>query len=386
MSPKATDVQSTEVAEYPTLNNIVSVEDFEKVAAKYLTAAGWAYYASGADDEFGIQDARRVFRKTALRPRIFRAVEPVSTSTTILGMPSSLPLYFSPTGIGRYAHRDADSIIPSIAGEEGLLYCMPTGSPHETIFNARSRPEQKLLFQLYANRDRERTKTLIRRVEALGAAAIFLTVDSPVLGKREKDDRVQAADGADTIAPSAGGLAKTSSLGLLNPLLTWDDLAWLQSITSLPIVVKGVQTAEDAILAHAYGASGVVLSNHGGRSQDTAQPPMLTLLEINKHAPQLLKAPIRDKFQILVDGGVRRGTDVIKAIALGASAVGIGRPILYSMCGDYGADGLRRLVQILRTEIATNMALAGAKNLDELVPEMVNVGRVWHEVAPRVKL
>lgn len=372
--------------EYPALHSIISVADFERVAESYVSTAGWAYYASGADDEISISDARRTFRKITLRPRVLRPVEPISTTTTILGNPSSLPIYISPTGIGRYAHKDAETLISSVCGEEGLLYCMPTGSPHEAIFGAKSHPDQKLFFQLYANRDPENTKALVRKIEALGAAAIFLTVDTPVLGKRERDDRVQAADGADTVSPGAGGLAKTSSQGLLNPLLSWDDLAWLRKTTKLPMVLKGVQTVEDAVLAHAHGVDGIVLSNHGGRSLDTAQAPITTLLEIRRHAPQLLTAPIRNKFQVLLDGGVRRGTDVIKAVALGATAVGIGRPVLYSMCAGYGAEGLRRLIQILRTELSMNMALAGAKDIDHLVPELVNTERAENEVSRRVKL
>lgn len=372
--------------EPPMLNSIVSVQDFAKMAKKYLSEAGWAYYASAADDELCVEDAKRVFRRIMTRPRILRRVEPVCTRTNILGYESSLPLYFSPTGQGRYACKDAEAIISRVAGEEGLHYCMPTGSSHELIFQARVSPTQPLFFQLYTGRDKERTKDLLRKVERLGAAAIFLTVDSPVLGKRERDDRVRAAAGEDTISATSGGLAKTSSLGLLNPLLCWEDLKWIRETTKLPLVLKGVQTVEDAVLAHAHGVDGIVLSNHGGRSQDTAQPPILTLLEIRRHAPYLLSPPIRKDFQVLLDGSIRRGTDIIKAIALGATAVGIGRPVLYSMCGGYGQQGLQRLCQILRSEISTNMALAGAACVDDLVPEMINSQRAEHEMSRRIKL
>ncbi|KAH7313773.1 cytochrome b2 [Stachybotrys elegans] len=377
---------SSQPAQFPPLTSIVSVDDFEKVAQSYLTPAGWAYYCSGADDEYSIADARRLFRKIALRPRILRRVEPVSTAINLLGCPSSLPIYFSPTGQGKYAYREADaeSVIAAAAGREGLVYCMPTSAVHDVVFGAKSMPEQRLFFQLYTGRDREKTKALLRKVEALGATAIFLTVDSPVLGKRERDDRIRAAEGDDTIL--TGGFAKKSSMGLLNPLLSWEDLTWIREATSLPLVIKGVQTVEDAVLAHAHGADGIVLSNHGGRSQDTAQAPILTLLEIRRHAPSLLTSPIKERFQVLLDGGVRRGTDVVKALALGATAVGIGRPVLYSMCAGYGERGLRRLASIFRAEIETNMALAGARNVGELVPEMVNSERAEKEVSRRIKL
>ncbi|KAF4435205.1 glycolate oxidase [Fusarium austroafricanum] len=370
---------------YPPLNTIISLADFEKIAQSCLTASGWAYYSSGAEDEYSILDAKQTFREISLRPRILRQVEPISTETTILGSPSSLPIYFSPTGIGRYAHRDAERIVSAVAGREGLIYCMPTSASCESVTNARSVADQSLFFQLYTGRDKDHTKTILREAKRLGVKAVFLTVDSPVLGKRERDDRIRAADGEDTIA-GAGGVAKTTSRGLLNPLLSWDDIGWIREAAGLPLVLKGVQTVEDAVLAHLHGLDGIVLSNHGGRSQDTAQPPMVTLLEIRQYAPHLLSPSIRHKFQVFLDGGIRRGTDVIKAVALGATAVGIGRPALFSMCAGYGEKGLHRLVQILRAEVETNMALIGARNIKELVPEMVNSERAEVGVSRRVKL
>lgn len=380
---KAEDAEKTG-AKFPPLHMMVSVADFEKVAETYLSPAGWAYYSSGADDELSIADSRRIFRKMALRPRVLRHVEPVSAETSILGFKSSLPIYITPTGQGKYAYNNAEAVLATGAGREGIIYCMPTGASHEAVFAARTSPDQPLFFQLYSHRDMERAKAMIRKVEGLGAAAIFLTVDSPVIGKRERDDRLRAADGDDTLL--VGGLAKTSSMGMLNPLLSWTDLTWIRETTTLPLVIKGIQTVEDAVLAHQYGADGIVLSNHGGRSQDTAQAPILTLLEIRRHAPQLLEPSAKKKFQVFVDGGFRRGTDVIKAIALGATAVGIGRPVLYSMCAGYGEKGLRRLINILRAEIETNMAMAGARSVNDLVPEMVNSERAEKEVSRRVKL
>lgn len=386
-APESASSDETEnVQNFPPLTSMVGVDDFEKVAAKYLSPAGWAYYASGADDELSIADSRRVFRKIAIRPRVLRHVEPVSPKTLILGFESSLPIYITPTGQGKYAYAESNSeaVIATAAGREDVIYCMPTSAVPDIVFAARVRPDQPLFFQLYFNRDRERARALIQKVEALGANAIFLTVDTPVLGKRERDDRLRAADGDDTLL--VGGFAKTSSMGMLNPLLSWDDLAWIREVTKLPLVLKGIQTVEDAVLAHQYGADGIVLSNHGGRSQDTAQAPIMTLLEIRRYAPHLLETPIKDKFQVFVDGGFRRGTDVIKALALGATAVGIGRPALYSMCAGYGEKGLRRMINIFRAEIETNMALAGACSVDELVPEMVNSERAEKEVSRRVKL
>ncbi|KAI1350740.1 glycolate oxidase [Xylaria sp. FL0043] len=366
----------------PPLQSIVNADDFEKVARNYLSPTGWAYYAGGTEDEVSLMDTRRLFRMITFRPRVLRRVEPVSAAVKILEYPSSLPLYISPTGLGRYAHPNAESVLASAAGKEGVIYCMPTTAAHESVFAARSRPHQPLFFQLYTTREQSRAREMIRKVEALGAAALFLTVDSPVIGRREQDERVKATDSPGV----SSGVAKAGSLGLLNPMLSWEDLKWIRKTTSMPLVLKGVQTVEDAVLAYEFGAQGIVLSNHGGRSLDTAQAPIITLLEIRRFAPHLLAPNVREKFQVFLDGGIRRGTDVLKALALGVSAVGIGRPFLYSMTADYGEAGVTRLLQMLRVEIETSMALAGVTTIEGLVPEMVNSERAESEVSRRIKL
>ncbi|KAL1850085.1 hypothetical protein Plec18167_005406 [Paecilomyces lecythidis] len=365
--------------EYPPLSTIVNVDDFEVVAKKYLSPTGWAYYASAADDEYSKQENRRIFRKIKLRPRVLRNVDVVDTTTTILGHKCALPVYISPTGLGKYAHPGAECTLARAAGKEGLAQCVPT-SPSmslEAIYGARLSKEQPIFQQLYVNRDREKATALIKRAVNLGATALFVTVDSPVLGKREQDDRLKGET-----ASNYTGIAKVASSGLLNPALTWADLKWIRALTDVPIVLKGIQSVEDAVLAHKAGVQGIVLSNHGGRSQDTAQAPMLTLLEIRKYAPWL----IRGKMQIFVDGGIRRGTDILKALALGANAVGVGRSFLYSMTGGYGEAGVQKLVDILRTELHSNMALAGATRIDDIVPEMVNAKRLDTEVFDSPKL
>ncbi|TLS30764.1 hypothetical protein PpBr36_02549 [Pyricularia pennisetigena] len=382
----ATDGSGPAQLIYPSLTSMLNVSDFERAAKKYISDIGWAYYSSGAEDEISMQDPRRIFNRITLRPRILRHVETIDTKCSFFGgrIKSSLPIYITPTGLSRYAHRDGDQCLARACGHEGIVYCMPTTAAHEVVFGARTTPNQPLCFQLYTGRDYDRTRALLQKVEQLGAAAIFVTVDSPVIGRRERDDRIKAADGEDPLF--AAGVAKSGSMTLLNPTLTWDDLDWLRAATSLPLVLKGVQTVEDAVLAHRAGVDGIVLSNHGGRSQDTAQAPMLTLLEIRRHAPHLLTPETRSRFEVFLDGGVRRGTDVLKALALGASAVGVGRPALYSMTNGWGEAGVRRLIMMLRMELETNMALAGATRLDEVVPEMVNTERVEHEVFRRVKL
>ena len=168
----------------------------------------------------------------------------------------------------------------------------------------------------------------------------------------------------------------------ISPFIDWDILNWLRGLTRLPVVIKGIQCVEDAVLAYQQGVQGIVLSNHGGRSQDTAQPSLLTLLEIRRYASFILSGPM----QIFVDGGIRRGTDVLKALALGASAVGLGRPFLYSMAAGYGEEGARRAIAILRQEIEANMVFLGVSRLSELGDHLLNAARLERDVVGSVKL
>ena len=180
-------------SEYPPLSLIINVDDFEAVAKRYLTPTGWAYYSSAADDEYSKRENHRIFRKIKLRPRVLRNVETIDTSTTILGKRTSLPIYVSPAGLGKYAHPQAECALTAGAGKEGLIQCVPTSPsmPLEAIYGARINKEQPMFQQLYVNKDREKASTLIKRVVGLGATALFVTVDSPVLGKREQDDRLK---------------------------------------------------------------------------------------------------------------------------------------------------------------------------------------------------
>lgn len=252
----------------PTLAGILNVDDFERVAYDNLSSTGWAYYASAADDEYSKQENARLYRMLTLRPRVLRKVSRISITTTILGKHSELPFYICPTGLGKYAHPNAECNLAAAAGKHGVIQVVPT-SPSmsiESIVNARSSEQQPIFFQLYTNQDKAKTEAMIKRVERLGFSSLWITVDSPVLGKRERDDRLKGGSTKDERKP---GLAKVSSSGLLNPNLCWEDLTWIKSQTKLPLVLKGIQTVDDAVLAYQNGVQGIVLSNHGGRSQDT---------------------------------------------------------------------------------------------------------------------
>jgi L-lactate dehydrogenase (cytochrome) len=365
----------------PSLRAMVSLADFESMASTCMTPAAWAYVVSGADDEISCRENANAYSRVFLRPRVLRDVQEIDCSTTILGQKSSLPFYTSPVGLGKLVHPDGECAIALGAGKEGVIQVVNTVSsmPIERIMESRVNAEQPVFWQLYADRDLNKSAAFVRRVQNAGVKAIWLTVDSPVVGKRERDERLMGSgDTGKTMqeivdSAAARGLAAANT-GFINAGIDWDIVKWLRGITDLPIVIKGIQCYEDAAMAYDHGVDGIVLSNHGGRSQDTAQPPLLTLLEINKFAPHILGR----KMQVFVDGGIRRGTDIIKALALGATAVGIGRPTLFSMAGGFGSYGVRRMIQILRRELQINMAMVGARRVGDLDSSMLNTRRLDH--------
>ncbi|KAJ5935054.1 hypothetical protein N7466_004601 [Penicillium verhagenii] len=367
----------------PPLGTLINLHDFEQVAQKYLPANAWAYYYSGADDEISKRNNAKAYQKVALRPRILRNIPNVDTSTSVLGHKVSLPVYISPVGIAKLAHPHGECALAAAAGREGLAQVLANGAsmPIERVMEARTSPDQPLFAQVYVNRDIKKSVETVRRAVKAGAKAIWITVDSPVVGKREMDERLNLSVSAQDSDAQGQGVAKILASSI-SPFIDWSILSWLRDLTNLPVVIKGIQCVEDAVLAYEHGVQGIVLSNHGGRSQDTAQSPLLTLLEIRKFAPHLIKS----EMQIFIDGGIRRGTDVLKAIALGATAVGLGRPFLFSLSAGYGENGVRRMLEILRQEIESNMVFLGATNLRELCPEMVNASRLERDMIGSVKL
>ncbi|KAI5255212.1 L-lactate dehydrogenase [Aureobasidium subglaciale] len=373
----------------PPLSSMISVNDFEGVAEKTMTPTAWSYVSSGADDEISMRENADTYRKVFLRGRVLRKVGKVDCSTNILSYPCALPIYTSPVGLAKLVHPSGECAIAAAAGKEGCIQVVNTVSsmPIEDIMNARISKDQPVFWQLYADKDLEKSKAFIKRVEKAGVAAIWLTVDSPVVGNRERDERSKSvADIEEKIeevveTTQSVGIARANT-GFINADLDWDIIDWLRKATKLPIVTKGIQTVEDAVAAFDHKVDGIVLSNHGGRSQDTAQPPLLTLLEIDRYAPHIL----HKHMQVFVDGGIRRGTDIIKALALGATAVGIGRPVLFSMSGGYGEHGIRRMIQILRNELQTNMAFIGASNVREIERNMINTRKLERMIVGSVKL
>lgn len=260
----------------PPLSSMINLDDFEAVAEETMTPTAWAYVSSGADDEISKIQNGRAYQKVFLRARVLRNVGAVDCSTTILGQKSTLPIYTSPVGLAKLVHPAGECAIAAADGKEGIVQVVNTVSsqPIEAIMDARVSKHQPVFWQLYVDKDLSKSEAFVRRVEKLGVKAIWLTVDSPVIGKRERDDRSKAQihieEKVETVVetPQSVGIAKAAT-GFINASIDWNIITWLRGITKLPLVIKGIQSVEDAVLAFDYGVQGVVLSNHGGRSQDT---------------------------------------------------------------------------------------------------------------------
>ncbi|MEX1022919.1 MAG: alpha-hydroxy acid oxidase [Dehalococcoidia bacterium] len=352
----------------------INLAEFEALARERLSPLAWDYYASGALDEITLRDNREAFERLAIRYHVLAGTAERDLSTQVLGQTHDLPLLIAPTAFARLAHDGGESAVARAAAAEGVTQVLSTLSTISLEDVAKAAPGGSRWFQLYVFKDRGLTADLVRRAEASGYEAIVMTVDAPLLGRRERDARNRFAlpEGL-SAANLAANLGRVASDGtdsglfqffasVLDPGLTWDDVEWLASLTTLPILVKGVVRGDDAERAVERGVGGVIVSNHGGRQLDTAVSSIDAL-------PEVAEA-VDGRAAVLLDGGVRRGTDIVKALALGASAVLIGRPVLWGLAVD-GEDGVRRVLQILREEFDLAMALCGASNVGELWPDLL---------------
>ena len=325
--------------------------------------SAWAYYASGAGDKVTLRREREAFDRLRIVPRVMRGVDRADTSTAVLGTGIRAPIMVAPTGVQGLAHPEGECATARAAGEAGTLMAVSTVSTRrlEDVAAAASGP---LWFQLYVYEGALRfAESLVRRAEAAGYGAIVLTVDSPRWGRKERFARVE-----DGLPPGADDASIEEELGeaIRSPAaLTWESVAWLQSLTGLPVVLKGILHPEDAALAVEHGAQGIVVSTHGGRQLDGVLASVEAL-------PAVVEA-VAGRAEVYLDGGVRRGTDVLKAHALGARAVFVGRPALWGLAVD-GAGGVRRVVEMLREELELAMVLAGLPDLGAVGPELVLEG------------
>jgi isopentenyl diphosphate isomerase/L-lactate dehydrogenase-like FMN-dependent dehydrogenase len=347
----------------------INVADYERLASEALDAGPLGYFSGGAWDEFTLRENVDVWRRWRLRPRMLVDVGEVSTATELLGSEISMPIVVAPVAFQRMAHEDGEPGMARAAAEAGTLMCLSTIATARPSEVAEAAPGGHRWFQLYCFRDRAVTQALIDEATEFAYEAIVLTVDAPRLGWRERDLRSGFVVPASVTVPSvAAALGADKPIGvaeafaLLDPTITWADLEQLVSGCDLPVLVKGVLTAEDAELALEHGAAGVIVSNHGGRQLDGVAPSAEAL-------PEVADA-ISGRGLILVDGGVRRGTDVLVALALGADAVMVGRPPLWGLAAD-GERGALRVLQILRNELELALALAGCPSPGAVTGEHV---------------
>ncbi|KAH8689948.1 FMN-dependent dehydrogenase-domain-containing protein [Talaromyces proteolyticus] len=364
------------IKKMPPLAQCYNLLDFEAVARQVMKNTAWAYYSSGADDEITMRENHSAFHKIWFRPRILVDVETVDFTTTMLGTKTSIPFYITATALGKLGNPEGEVVLTRAARQHNVVQMIPTlaSCSFDEIVDARE-GDQVQWLQLYVNKDRAITKRIIEHAEKRGCKALFITVDAPQLGRREKDMRVKFSDegsnvqskGGDSVDRSQGAARAISSF--IDPSLSWKDIPWFLSVTKMPIILKGVQCVEDVLRAVEAGVQGVVLSNHGGRQLDFARSGIEVLAEV---MPVLRERGWEKKIEIFVDGGVRRATDIIKALCLGATGVGIGRPFLYAMSA-YGQQGVERAMQLLKEEMEMNMRLIGAAKIEDLNPSLLDV-------------
>lgn len=302
-------------------------------------------------------------------------VEKVDFTTTMLGTKVDIPFYVTATALGKLGNPEGEVVLTRAAKKHNVVQMIPTlaSCSFDEIVDA-AEGDQVQWLQLYVNKDRAITKKIIEHAEKRGCKGLFITVDAPQLGRREKDMRSKFTDVGSNVQ-STGGHQTDNSQGaaraissFIDPSLSWKDIPWFQSVTKMPILLKGVQRVEDVIRAVDMGLDGVVLSNHGGRQLDTARSGIEILAEV---MPILRQRNQENAIEIYIDGGIRRATDIIKAMCLGAKGVGIGRPFLYAMSA-YGLAGVDRAMQLLKDEMEMNMRLIGAASIEELNTNMID--------------
>ncbi|MBB5872602.1 4-hydroxymandelate oxidase [Allocatelliglobosispora scoriae] len=355
--------------------SIVCADDYRSRARGLLPAPLWDFIEGGSGDELTVDANRLAFDRISLRPRVLVDVSERSTATSVFGAALASPIGIAPTAYQRMLHPEGEVATARGAGQAGGLFVVSIFASRtlEEIAAAATGP---LWLQLYWLRQRSALSRLVARAETAGYQALVLTVDAPVIGKRLRDLRngfaidagVRAVNLDDALTegkhistPGTSAIA-THAAATFDTSITWADLSWLRSTTALPLVLKGILTAEDAELAVAHGVDGIIVSNHGGRQLDGAIPAMRALPEV--------VAAVAGRVPVLLDGGVRRGRDILIALASGADAVLIGRPALWALTVD-GSDGVAHLLSMLTEELSHTMALTGRPKLADLDPTVL---------------
>jgi isopentenyl diphosphate isomerase/L-lactate dehydrogenase-like FMN-dependent dehydrogenase len=346
----------------------VSCADYERLAEERCESGYWGYVAGGAGDEVTLRENVAAFGRVQLRPRMLVDVSKVTTRSSVLGAEVAMPVLVAPTSLQRVAHPDGEAGLARAAEAAETVYCLSSLASVRPRELAEAVPGAFRWFQLYWSHDWEFTRELVAEAAETGYSALVLTVDFATAGPRDRDRRSGYSLPEGLPTPNLPRSLGTSAYfhdtlsEVVDPSLTWRDLESLRSECPLPLVVKGVLTAEDATLAVEHGAAGIVVSNHGGRQLDGV-PATLDVL------PEVAEA-IGGRAEVYLDGGIRRGTDVAKALALGARAVLVGRPALWGLAAD-GEEGARHVLEILREEIRLAQVLLGCPSPDDIGPAHV---------------
>jgi len=337
------------------VDNLLNVADYERMAERKLDPGAYGYFAGGAGDEVTLRENVDAFGRLTLRPRVLADVSGLSTAATVLGHELAMPILVAPTAFQRLAHPDGEVATARAAARAGTIFCLSTvatTAPAEITEGVR-------WFQLYVFKDRGLTRSLVEEAVQAGFSAILLTADTPHLGRRERDHRTGFKVPAELVPSLAGSdlLTPEQTFWSMADDLSWKDVEWIASVSGLPVLVKGVLTAEDALLACESGAAGIVVSNHGGRQLDGVPATIEAL-------PEVVEA-VAGRIPVLMDGGIRRGTDVVKALALGAEAVLAGRPFVWGLAAG-GEEGVAAVLELLRAELELALALLGCRSPAEV--------------------
>ena len=380
------------------LRKAANVDDLRKLAKRRLPVGVFDYIDGGAEDEITLRRNVEAYKEVSFKPRVLRDMANIDTSTSLFGRRLAFPLVLAPTGFTRIAHSQGELAVVRAATRAGVpftLSTMATRSIEECASVAES--DTRLWFQIYTWRDRSVVENLVKRAEAAGFEAVCLTVDTAVLGRRERDvrrgftlppevgpgtiidglknpswtwdflkaDPIRFAnvEGITAIDGSTAVDLAEHMKSQFDPGLSWNDVEWLRSIWKGPILIKGIQTVEDALIAVDSGVEAIAISNHGGRQLDGAPAPFDLL-------PEVAEA-VHGRLEIICDGGARRGSDIVKAVSLGANAVMAGRPYLYALgaCGESGVD---HVLELLHEGVERTMALTGAASVDDLTEELIS--------------
>lgn len=356
--------------------DIVALTDYEPLARQHLGEQAWAYFSGGAADEITLRENHSAFDQIKLLPRVLRDMKGGHTRTSLLGQTHEHPIMLAPIAYHRMAHRDGElaTTLGAAALKAGIVVSTRASVPIEDIAaTAQANGHHPLWFQLYVQPDRAFTEALVKRAEDAGYQALVLTVDAPLNGIRNRLQRsgfrmppgIEAVNLRGMVTPDLRPRMAGESVAfgsLLDAAPTWDDIGWLLSITQLPVILKGVLSPQDAVMAIERGFAGLIVSNHGGRVLDTT-PATIQVL------PQIVAA-VQGRVPVLLDGGIRRGTDVLKALALGANAVLIGRPYIFGLSVG-GAVGVAHVLNILRAEFEVAMGLTGCRTVDDIQPSIL---------------